>query len=153
MIYFGQTGVFILAKKVKAVSIGSQLNFLVDAIRTNNKSAAKLLISQVLHVARVSDLNLMDEDAILGIIEGFKPTDIPELMHACQATLAHLFAIHSLSENYINSKGQGALFMKISHNVLTSLNQYRSNKISLINTDEKNIINPDYKAQTPCRSV
>lgn len=117
-----------MTKKTKGVSVPSQISLLVEAINCDNQDAARLLVNRamlMIYGPSVYDPSAKDIDAVIALIRGINPKDTVESILAAQYVALHLKAMSIIEEDNYNIIGQGMMMIRLSHQALNTLQQYR----------------------------
>ncbi len=122
-----------MTKKPKNVELPSQISLLVEAINCGNENAAKLLVKQAMLLSYDSSSRWPKEnawsdedlDAVVALIQGIKPKDTVEAILAAQFVSLHLKGIETMARDNYNIMGQAMMMVRLSHQALNMLQQYR----------------------------
>lgn len=120
-------------KKNNEVVIPSQVALLVEAINCDDENAARLLIHRAMlltfnssnHWPKENAWSDEDLDAVVNLIRGIKPRDTIEAILAAQIVALHLKGIETMSQDNYNIMGQAMMMVRLSHQALNMLQQYR----------------------------
>lgn len=122
-----------MTKKQKDVALPNQISLLVEAINCDNENAARLLVKRAMLLSydssnrwpRENAWTDDDLDAVVSLIRGIKPKDTIEAILAAQFVSLHLKGIETMSEDNYNIMGQAMMMVRLSHQALNMLQQYR----------------------------
>lgn len=121
-----------MAKKTKQIALPQQLDLLVQAIHCDNPEAAKLLVTRAMNsvYAQQSWKGRLEYDdagceAVIALIRGINPKDTVESILAAQFVALHLQATANIANENYNIMGQNLQMMRLSHQALNMLQQYR----------------------------
>lgn len=129
-----------MAKKIEEVIIPNQTDLLMQAINCDNQDTAKLLIQRAMSSIYPRDSwrteTWKDEElnAVITLIRGISPKDMIEGILATQYVTLHLKAMAIIAEGVHNRLGQGMMMLRLSHQALATLQQYRG-KCQTINVN------------------
>lgn len=122
-----------MTKKQKNIALPNQISLLVEAINCDNENAARLLVKRAMllsynssnHWPKENAWNDDDLDAVVSLIRGVKPKDTIEAILAAQFVSLHLKGIEIMSRDNYNIMGQAMTMVRLSHQALNMLQQYR----------------------------
>ena len=131
-----------MGKKSKSVALPNQISLLVEAINCDNPEAARLLVHRAMLLTHHSRKHWPPEnawtdadlDAVVALIRGIKPKDTVESILAAQFVALHLKGMETMSEDNYNIMGQAMMMVRLSHQALNMLQQYRG-KTQTINVN------------------
>lgn len=115
-------------KKEESVAIPKPISLLVEALNCDNPEAARLLAHRamlLIHRSAKKDWSENDLAAVISLIHGLKPKDIVESILAAQFVALHLKGMATMSEDNYNIMGQAMMMVRLSHQALNILQQYR----------------------------
>ena len=118
-------------KKNKKIALPSQISLLVEAIKCDNPDAARLLVERAMASAytrkswKMDELNAQEYDAVIALIRGINPRDTVEAILAAQFVALHLQSTNSIAGENYHIMGQNLQMMRLSHQALNMLQQYR----------------------------
>jgi hypothetical protein len=123
-----------MATNTKTLSLPDQVTLLVEAINCNDEGAARLLVTRAMNIIyEKSNLSYPSKeawgdeelDSVVALIRGVKPQDSVEAILASQFVALHLQGMATMAKDYINSKGQAMMMIRLSHHALEMLQRYR----------------------------
>jgi hypothetical protein len=121
-----------MAKKTKTLTLPSQITLLVEAINCDNPEAARLLVQRAMdsiypHKTWPQSVAWGDNDldAVVALIRGINPKDTVESILAAQFVALHLQGMASMAKENYNIMGQAIMMVRLSHQALNMLQQYR----------------------------
>ena len=115
-----------MTKKTKSLVSLGQMQLLADAINSDNEDMVQLLVTRAMKIIYGDNtVNKKDVDAVIALIRGIRPKDAIELSLASQFVAMNLHGMATLSSNYLNSKGQAMMMIRLSHHALDMLLRYR----------------------------
>jgi hypothetical protein len=131
-----------IPKKEDTICLPQQTDLLLQALRCDNQDAARVLVRQAMlmmygrpkYGARDKTWNDKDLDAVLTLIKGINPKDTVESILAAQYVSLHLKAMAIMADENNNTIGQGIMMVRLSHQALNTLQQYRG-KAQTINVN------------------
>lgn len=104
----------------------TQVSLLAEAAQCDNEDAARLLIDRALGIIYGDrEINPNETDAAIALIRSLGPQDTTELHLAAQFVALNLHGMAMLTSNYLNSKGQAMMMIRLSHHALDMLMRYR----------------------------
>jgi hypothetical protein len=120
-------------KKNDSVVVPKSITLLVEAINCDNPDAARLLVHRAMLLthrsskcsSQESAWSEEDLDATVSLIRGIKPKDAVESILAAQFVALHLKGMETISEDNYNTMGQAMMMIRLSHQSLNTLQQYR----------------------------
>jgi hypothetical protein len=125
------------AKKEVSLALPQQIDLLIQAIHSDNQDAARLLVHnamQMIHKTKEKKWHEKELDAVISLIRGINPKDTVESILAAQYITLHLKALSIIAEENNNTIGQGMMMIRLSHQALNTLQQYRG-KAQTINVN------------------
>jgi len=129
-------------KTVVARKAPSQISLLMEAMQSEHEPAVRLLVKKAMLLStdsaktwpRLDAFDDKDVDAVTHLIQSIKPKDGIETIIASQFVALHLKSMKIMSEDNYNIMGAGLSMMRLSHNALSMLQQYRC-KSQIINVN------------------